>query len=159
MRVKAMGSVVFATIVALSPVLSYAQFTSMVGSGVADDQGNCAIDIPVDPAADPQYVADELKEYLTLSGGATIQSISVENGVAHIECANAIANSTVEAQLPTDVASTVGAGGAAVEEGGVAPAAIIGGGALAAAGVGLGICAGVGCFDGDDNGIPATGER
>jgi hypothetical protein len=165
MRVKATTSVVLAALMTLAPVLSSAQFTNVVASGVADGEGACAIDIPVDSAADPQFVADELKEYLQLSGGASLQSISVENGIAHIECADAAANSTVEASLPADIASSIGAPGGApgapAEGGGVSTVAVAGGVGLAAVAAGLGVCAGTGCFDGDDDDeIPViSGER
>jgi hypothetical protein len=130
--------------------------TTMVGSGPADANGKCAIDINVDPSVSPDTVAEELRQYAELSGGAKLESVSVENGVAHLECSGAAPNSTVEVYLPTDVATLVGAGGAG--GGGISTTAIVAGSVLGATGAGLGACAAADCFEGEEE-IPATGMR
>ncbi len=137
----------------LTPV-AHAQVES-VGTGVADGSGAGAIDFAVDATADPTVVAEQLRANLQLTEGATIQSITVENGVAHIEFASATAGSTVEATLPTEIASAIGVGGAAGVGGGVSTAALVGGGALIVGGGVVGGLAAAGQFEGQQKGSPA----
>ena len=149
---RKIGSLVLAGLMAVMPGMARAQAgTLIVGSGIADQSGACAIDVQVDAGLDPQFVADQLKDNLSLSAGATPQSISVENGIAHVECAQAQADAVVELWLPADVARDIGALGEA-PEGSVSRASIIGGILLAVAGIALGVCVAAGCFDGDDDG-------
>lgn len=126
-----------------------------VGTGVAADNGAGAIDIAVDATADPTVVADQLRANLQLTEGATVQSITVENGVAHIEFANAAAGATVEATLPTEIASAIGVGGAVGGGAGVSTAALVGGGALVVGGGVVGGLAAAGEFEGESKGSPA----
>lgn len=122
-----------------------------VGTAVASDTGMGAIDFSVDSSADPATIADQIRANLSLSNGARIQSISVANGVAHVEFAGAAAGSTVEAALPSDIASAIGFGatGAVAGGGGLGTGAVVGGGAALVTGGVLGGLAGSGQFDGD----------
>ena len=139
--------------IALAPAAARAE-TEVVGAAVADSAGAGSFDIPVDPEMDPGAVADELRASLELSSGADVTSITVENGIAHVEFANAAAGATVEATLPAEVASLLGV----TTEGGVSTAAVGAGVGAAALGGGLGGAAAAGAFDGDDE-LPMTGER
>lgn len=126
-----------------------------VGTGVADANGGGAIDIAVDATADPTLVADQLRANLQLTEGATVQSITVENGIAHIEFANAAAGATVEATLPTEIASAIGIGGAIGGGATMGTAALVGGGALVVGGGVVGGLAAAGEFEGEDKGSPS----
>jgi hypothetical protein len=148
MRRTSLVSVFLASMLVFAPV-ARAQ-AIVVGTGIADAAGSGALDINVDPASDPKFVADELKANLQLSNGATIQSISVQNGVAHIEFDSALAGGTIEATMPTEVASSIGASAVGGAGGGTSVAAIIGSGVIIAAGGALGGCAAAGCFDNEE---------
>ena len=80
----------------------------VVGKAVADHAGNLALDVQVDPNADPVYVADQLKSNLELTDQASIQSVTVENGVAHVTASGATPGATVLAKLNNDVALATG---------------------------------------------------
>lgn len=140
-----------AVVVAFAPAWAQAQQPLVVAAGLANDAGDCAVDLLVDPAADPRQVADDLQQNVLFTGGATARSISVENGVAHIECTNALPGSVVEVWLPGPVASGIGAAGEP-PEGAVSTGSIVGGVLLAVAGLGVGLCLALGCFDDDDDG-------
>jgi hypothetical protein len=80
----------------------------IVGTAVADHAGDLAFDMPVDPNADPVYVADQLKENLELTDQASIKSVTVENGIAHVSAIGATPGATVLAKLNNDVALATG---------------------------------------------------
>lgn len=141
--------------IALSVVGALFLFTSAaqaavqpVGTAVASEAGAGAIDFSVDSSADPAAIADQIRANLSLSNGARIQSISVANGVAHVEFAGAVAGSTVEATLPSDIASAIGFGATGLAGSGLGTGAVVGGGAALVTGGVLGGLAGSGQFDG-----------
>jgi hypothetical protein len=80
----------------------------IVGSAVADHAGNLSFDILVDPNADPVYVADQLKANLELTNQASIQSVSVQNGIAHVSATGATPGATVQAALSNNIALATG---------------------------------------------------
>lgn len=89
--------------------------TAIVGTATADAAGSGAFDLLVDPKADPAFVAEELRSSLQLSSGARVDSVTMENGVAHVVFSGAPVGSTVEAILPVHVASGIGVGPSPVE--------------------------------------------
>lgn len=158
MRTRSAGNLLLAVLVAIVPALARAEQPLVVAVALADDAGECAVDLLVDPATDPRRVADDLQQNILFTGGATARSISVENGVAHIECANARPGSVVEVWLPGPVASSMGAAGEP-PEGAVSTGSILGGVLLAAVGLGVGLCVALGCFDDDDGPRNVPGTR
>lgn len=135
---------------------AHAQVQS-VGTAVADNSGTGTIDFSVDPTADTTAIADQIRTNLSLSNGAHVQSITVENGVAHVEFASAAPGATVEATLPSGIASAIGFGatGAALAGGGIGTGAVVGGTALLVTGGVLGGLAASGQFNGGGVTSPA----
>jgi hypothetical protein len=86
----------------------------VVGKAVADHAGDLTLDVQVDPNADPVYVADQLKSNLELTNQATIQSVTVENGVAHVTASGATPGATVLAKLNNEAALATGVAAAPV---------------------------------------------
>lgn len=82
----------------------------VVGTALADHAGSLVLDIQVDPNADPVFVSDQLKSNLELTNGATIKSVDIEKGIAHVYAEGATPGSTVEATLSNDVALATGVG-------------------------------------------------
>lgn len=82
----------------------------IVGTALADHAGSLVLDMHVDPNADPTFVADQLKAHLELTNGATVKSVAIENGVAHVSAEGATPGATVEASLSNDVALATGVG-------------------------------------------------
>ena len=81
-----------------------------LGSAVADSQGNGVIEVKV--TGDPQAVADQITNNLQLTNGAVVDTVTVDKGVAYITFKNASPGSTVEGNLPVDIASAItGPGG------------------------------------------------
>lgn len=80
----------------------------IVGSAVADHAGDLSFDILVDPNADPVYVSDQLKANLELSNQASIRSVDVENGMAHVTATGATPGATVQAALSNNIALATG---------------------------------------------------
>ncbi len=82
----------------------------VVGTALADHAGDLVLDIQVDPNADPTFVSDQLKANLELTDGATVKSVAVENGVAHVSAGGATPGATVQAALSNDIALMTGVG-------------------------------------------------
>ena len=81
----------------------------IVGTALSDHAGNFAIDMHVAPNADPIYVADQLKANLELSSGS-IDSITIDDGIAHIKAGGATPKSQVQLMLNNDIALATGVG-------------------------------------------------
>jgi hypothetical protein len=86
----------------------------VVGKAVADHAGDLTLDVQVDPNADPTYVADQLKSSLELTNQATVESVKVENGVAHVTASGATPGATVLATLNNEAALATGVAAAPV---------------------------------------------
>jgi hypothetical protein len=70
------------------------------------------MDIKLDCAQDDAAAADQLRANLQLSSGAEIESVTCANQSCSVEFTSAEAGSTVEGTMPTEIASTLCAGGA-----------------------------------------------
>lgn len=154
---KLVAQVLVVGLVLLFGRTAQADLTAL-GSATASDLGAGTISFDVDPTGNAADIADQLRAHLQLSNGANIQSITVENGVAHVEFAGAPAAATVEATLPTDVATAIGVGGGAGGAlaggaiGGTSGAALAGGAVLLTTGGVLGGLAASGEFSGKSKG-------
>jgi osmotically-inducible protein OsmY len=101
MRRLAGGSVVFVFLLLVyAGMARTAEEMSVVGASVADQNGSGVIGFAVDPAADPQAIADQVRKQLELTGGAKMGPIAVFNGMAQVEFTGATKGETITARLP-----------------------------------------------------------
>ena len=107
MKMRFFG-LLLAPLLALGAANAYAD-AIIVGTAMSDHAGALAFDIQVDPNADPVYVADELKSNLELSSGS-VQSVKVDDGIAHVVADGATPKAEVQAMLNNDVALATGVG-------------------------------------------------
>ncbi|MGH7860001.1 MAG: hypothetical protein ACREQY_21955 [Candidatus Binatia bacterium] len=135
-------------LLALVLAVTDASAQQLLGTGEADTNGLGVIQFNVEPTVDAQLAAEQISTNLQLTDGATLQSVTVENGVVTIEFTEATPGALVEASVPSDVASAIGFGvpgaaGAPLAQGS-SPWAWAGGGFLVGAG---GLAAGLEAAD------------
>lgn len=104
--------------VVLAALLSSAARAEVVsvGRGTADASGAGVLELLIDPKADPEIAAGQIRLNLQLSNGAVVDSVTVAEGLARVSFSGAPASATVEATLPTEIAAGLGLGPTPVAE-------------------------------------------
>lgn len=151
----------------LAIVLVVAPTVSLVS---AEDMGTATMSFNVDPGMDPATVEQTILDNVQIVGpdgnvlsGAEV-SVTVENGVATVTASNVPVGTTVQAALPAQVASSIGATAVGTLAGtsvagagtGLGTGAAIGAGTLIAVGVGVGTW--VALDDDDEAGMSPDGS-
>ena len=129
------AAVCFVTLLALAAV-SHAADITIIGSARADGAGSGTIRFAVAPSVDPPVAVMTIGDQVSLSGGATVDAVSVGEGAATIDFSGAGNGAVVDASLPSESAQLLAGGSSAIGTIGIA-AGGIGAAAAIAGGIGL----------------------
>jgi hypothetical protein len=75
----------------------------IAGTGLAGADGHGVISFRVDPSVEEMITAGSMRQKMTLSSGARLESVKVEAGVVYLTFGNARPDGWVDVRLPEDV--------------------------------------------------------